>query len=1298
MTTVTAQDLQDWSPRLDARAHLPTLIRRLIFASVRPDQIVVPDAEGTGFPGLDGILFSAAGAPPYVPAGRSAWELKTSGDPQTELGKDFRKRTKQIPDQERATTTIVLVTTRIWDRTSVDEWIGRRLEHGWADIRVITAEDLATWLSQCPGVLVWLEEHCGRSPHGRTALHDWWDDWSNATEPPVPPSLLLAGRHRERDLLLAALTKAASSYVVAAGTEEEAIAFLAATLLVPRPLKPAEDGQEPTEEEIDTHGAEEASWREAILERTVVVHDTNSWRSLAAHHEPLVLVPTATCEPTIDAAVRSGHHVVLPQLARPGEPSLPRLGRTEAREAWEQAGVSWNESDELARAARRSLASLRRRRGRAGRLRRPSWSSGTASRLLAPVLLAGSWDSTIAGDERTVLELADRQSLRSLDGDLAVIASEPDPPIRQRRNGWQFVDPVDAWDQLGPVMSQHDIDLFRDRAVDVLAYRNPTLDMSAAERLTADFRGELPSPKYSQVLREGFAETVAILGAVREEVLLPGGVAGGSLAARIVYDLLRAASAARWSDVVDLLPELAEAAPSAFLDAVEDSLREADPSIMALFSERPDDLGLSHHSAHTHLLWALEHLAFSAAHLSRVVVILGRLSEMDPGGTLQNRPANSLSDVLHLIFPQSAVDGPARLAAIDALRTAAPQASWALLLSLVQGLDRGMVLNRGPKYRDWPRSGRPTQSGVFEAITSIGERIIEDVDLKPERWTEAIGLITRLPGPVRTRMLEAVAVAWDELPDDTRRSVIAELKDQISRHTKYRDSAWALEQQGVAELAEFVHTHATEADEPDAHLLFSYWPEIGGLEPHTTEGQAELRALREDAIRAALPDGIPGLASASEVPALIGVALAAVTTDLDDQVLGWLATAEAHLRAVGSGLARARQDNDPGWLWQIVEAHAERKVELLLTRDLDDTLVTYVDELSDDDQATFWSQVNPWGVPDDVRLTVAQRLVDHDRPFSAMDLLFRDDTDTFPVDLGLIVMAKPLAGTSESVEVLRSPGYVLQGMLDRLEAGGAPTEQLAILEWWYNPALHHERTPAALNAMLARDPRLFARLVALTTVSDSTLNERGIDGDDEPETANDDANDLDEDMNAEAHSDGGSGEEDADGWRLPDTPENRRNAFEILREWRKPLPGSVADDPPTTAALQDWVDRARSELAALDRTSAGARQIGHALSGPAHDPDGTWPCRAVRDVLEHENDTDLESGLKLGRMNSRGVTSRDPYSGGQQERDLAAKYRAWADQVRDTWPRAGALLDSLADSYEADARREDRSADELGDR
>jgi len=919
------------------------------------------------------------------------------------------------------------------------------------------------------------------------------------------------------------------------------------------------------------------------------------------------------------------------------------------------------------------------------------------------LLLAGSWDSTLAGDERLILELAEQRSLRSVDRDLAIVASEPDTPVRRSKRGWQFVDPIDAWDQLAPVISHHDLDLFRMRVGEVLTYRNPTHDMSVVERLTAELRGELPPPQYSHALREGFAETIAILGAAREDALLPAGATGTTgarIAAEVVHDLLHNAPSARWLEVFDVLPELAEAAPSAFLNAIEGSLRVADPPVLALFGERDDGLGLSRQSAHTHLLWALEHLAFSPAHLSRVVVALGLLAELDPGGTLQNRPANSLCDALHLIYPQSAVDGPRRLAAIDALRGAAPEASWILLLALVKSLDQGMILNRGPKYREWPRAEPPTRSDVFEALTAIGERIVVDIDGNAGRWIAAAELATKVPASVRTRLLQHATTVWDQLADETRQATITELKHQVSLHTKYRDSAWALDEDGIAELAAFVEVHDTDADAPSTHLLFSLRPDIDGHDLRTPDGQALLKTLREDAVRSVLPDGIPLLAAASQRPEHIGAALASVTNEIDDETLAWLGGDEPHLEAVAIGLARARHQQDPDWLWRTVDSHADLRVNLLLCSNMDDALVTYVNLMGKGEQAAFWSKVNPWNVPDDLRLTVAQHLANHDRPFSAMNLLLRDDADTFPVDLGLAVMSKPVTGTDESIEVLHSPGYVLRGMLDRLASVGAPTEQLALLEWWYNPALRHERTPTAFNAMLAKDAVLFARLVALTTRSDSDLNDL-IDASD----AGSDGIPID---HAEGENGGGDGDtegghdidagEASGGWQFLDTPENRVNAFEIIRSWRTPSPASVGDGPPETTALQNWVDGARAELARLDRTRAGSNQIGHALSGPATDPDGTWPCRAVRDVIEHENDPDLESGIWSGRLNSRGVAARDPYGGGQQERRLAAGYRSWADQVRGTWPRSGALLDTIAETLESEARRQDGSSDELGDR
>jgi hypothetical protein len=49
--------------------------------------------------------------------------------------------------------------------------------------------------------------------------------------------------------------------------------------------------------------------------------------------------------------------------------------------------------------------------------------------------------------------------------------------------------------------------------------------------------------------------------------------------------------------------------------------------------------------------------------------------------------------------------------------------------------------------------------------------------------------------------------------------------------------------------------------------------------------------------------------------------------------------------------------------------------------------------------------------------------------------------------------------------------------------------------------------------------------------------------------------------------------------------------------------------------------------------------------------------------------------------------------GGGQEWGLANKYKAWATKVTDQWPRTAALLRARAESYEAEARREDERAE-----
>ena len=155
------------------------------------------------------------------------------------------------------------------------------------------------------------------------------------------------------------------------------------------------------------------------------------------------------------------------------------------------------------------------------------------------------------------------------------------------------------------------------------------------------------------------------------DTLVAGDLTGANIANRVVRDLLADADADRWLTLSGLLPLLAEAAPEVFLDAVEQSLRKPDPTVMALFNETDDSFG-QQRSHHSPLLWALETVGFAPPWVSRVATVLATLTELDPGGKLANRPLESLTDLLHLRAPQGAVDSTNRLGIIDAVRRSSP--------------------------------------------------------------------------------------------------------------------------------------------------------------------------------------------------------------------------------------------------------------------------------------------------------------------------------------------------------------------------------------------------------------------------------------------------------------------------------------------------------------------------------------------------------------------------------------------------------------------------------------------------
>ena len=101
--------------------------------------------------------------------------------------------------------------------------------------------------------------------------------------------------------------------------------------------------------------------------------------------------------------------------------------------------------------------------------------------------------------------------------------------------------------------------------------------------------------------------------------------------------------------------------------------------------------------------------------------------------------------------------------------------------------------------------------------------------------------------------------------------------------------------------------------------------------------------------------------------------------------------------------------------------------------------------------------------------------------------------------------------------------------------------------------------------------------------------------------------------------------------------------------------------------------------------------LGKLFSNAPAGEDGAWPNEAVRDVMEDLRSEDISSGAHTGLYNARGVHWRG--EGGGQERELADKYRAWADTLQFTHPFvASSLLMSMVNTYEREAEQHDTEA------
>jgi transcriptional regulator with XRE-family HTH domain len=1246
-TDVRALDLEGWADTLDARATLPQLVRKLVRATGKAlGRVEFPAHEGIQRAGWDGIV-EASEANEFVPAGISAWEMGVDKDPRKKAAEDFDKRTKTPGNGDKKQTTFVFVTPRKWQNKN--EWRRAKEALGvWKEVRVYDSASLEEWLEQAPAVNAWLAGVLGKKPPGVTTLDDFWAALQATTDPSLKPEVFLASREEQVEELGKWLDGPPGAKKIEGRSPAEALDFIVAF------------SQDPSR----------AEWFAA---RALIVEDRNAWRAMASSGAGLLLIahPLLSVEEELVAeAVRQGNHILLPSSLtsrEDGAIELPGAHRYDLEKALVSSGIEEEKARRSAREAGGSLAVLKRILGRLPGTIDPEWSKPSEALSLIPMLLAGSWDESSEADRSALAALAD-QPYR----DVAKVAEQwrttPDPPLMRVGSRWSLVSRDDFWHRLASAVTRNALGRFKEVALQVLAEDDPTYQAPPDRRWMTRLHPEVP--RYSQSLRAGLVETLAILGT------RPGRLDGISELQdwsyevdRIVQELLNNQGWIRWASLSDQLPFLAEAAPDAFLAAIERDLKRPEPALVKLFEQESNVLLAL--NPHVWLLSALEVLAWSGEHLPRVSLILAALDEKAPRDASGNSAFRSLLYIFLPWLPQTTAPVEDRIKVLKKLVKDRPKAAWRLLIGLLPNQQPMSTLIRRPLWRDWALvwSGRAPTIAYWQQLLACTRLLIEHVGDDIGRWTEIIEHFEDLPEPVQKEFFQRLEELADRpLGEEPRRVVADALRKRVSLHRHFSQAKRALSEEALSKLEGVQHRF--EPDDPvrrNAWLFESYWQ----LPAFVELGEERLGELRRLAVRGILDQcgwpGVLALVAAAKAPEVVGTAFAEIDTGEGEiRILpALLVSSDDKLAQFARAYVRKRF-HEGDWAWvdrlNMDDWSAEQVSQFLVNLPFERR--TWELASTKGDEVSYWRQAEPRLLTqgkdaDEVRRAV-EMLLKHERPAAATFALLvaLPHLSALEPDLLMGVLEAGARTPDQMQNVVYGIPPLIQELQRRREQGDSRVDlpRLARLESYYLGLLDgHSVSPATLHMLLRDEPAFFVEVLAMI------FRPRN---------------------------------EPAETVRECSEEEKRRaqNAYRVLLSWQD-VPGSRDGRAVDEKALRDWIQKARSLAEQRGLLEICDSRIGEVLAYALEEADGS-PSFPVRDVLEEigADSEEILQGLSVGILNKRGMYEKTLREGGAQERDLASKYLAFAEASKIDWPKTAAALRQIARSYEEEARREDDRA------
>ena len=1258
---VNENRLHQWviSNNREAQGVIVELISRLVAASSpKPNERRFPLSDSIGQPGPDGDLDTDFDYKPFVPEGRSYWEIGgASQDAGRKANGDYADRTRLTPEEVRRNISFVFVTPLsgridwqyIWKEDAQATWIeNKKGLHQWKDVHVIDGTRLIDWLSYFPAVEQWLAVKMGIPAYHIETIEQRWNNLKIiGSPPPLIPEIFLANRKDAGDKLKNVFEGDKTTVRLKLETyfPNQVADFIAAYV-----------------ENMDIDAKIEATGR------SLIISSHEAWKTMVDSNEQHFLIADFSLNgddgtKLLAKARRKGHIVI--HFGLPGgiplDPSnralLPNPKQSQIREALEKSGYGIERARALAQKSGDNLSYLLRLLEDLSCM--PEWAQRTDAADLAIAELLGGWSDRSEADKSIAERLSGKEYgewIKTMQE--AVLRTNT--PLTHRDDTWKFNARYEGWYTLGPKLFDSDLDRLKEVAVEVLRERDPKFELPPDKRIAANIYGKVLSHSYS--LRTGLAESLALIGSHPDALEFCSSRKAEATANLAVHEILSNSDWVSWASLNHLLPLLAEAAPREFLDAVENGLKNDKCPFDAMIKQT--ETGIVSTNYMTGLLWALEALAWDADYLIQVIILLGELAAKDSEGNRGNSPINSLSTILLPWFPQTCATVARRKAAINTLIDKFPDVAWSLLLVFLPQSHQVTMGSYKPVWReiipdDWSEGSKAKE--YREQVTAYAELAI---DMAKRDYVKLVNLIDNLDHlwpQAQKQVLDYLGSdAIVSMPEADRVRLWTELINLVSKHKKFADATWAMKPEQVDKIAAVAEGLAPHSPIYRHQRLFNVrdfdlYEERGDYK----EQQKELEDRRQKAIGEVFTEGgmdaILEFAKAVESPRHVGFSFGSINPNVaESNVLPTLLESQDNslLRFAGGFVWGRFWTCQWQWVDQIdtTSWSPMQKGQFLAFLPFSSDTWERVARLIGEDESPYWSKasVNPLG--DDRNLeTAIDRLIDNVRAHEALicfeQMLYKERALNSGQAIRVLrsVLRSPDSRNKMDVNVALEVIKALQN------DPKTNAKDLIEIEWAFLPRLDRFQgaSPKLLEHKLADDPVFFCDLIRHAFRSKK---------EDRP------AQEPTEEQKNVATS-----------------------AYSLLHYWSVP-PGSQKDGTYNGEVLTAWLEKAKQICRESGHLDVALTMIGQVLFNVPSDPDGFWIHHSAAKALNDEESENMRTGFKTAVIASRGVYS---CTAGEEEKKLASKCQSRSDELDDRgYYRLANTFREIAAFYESEAKLE----------